>query len=122
MVDESTYITPATFSDSCQAAAVALELLAAVLAQPGGTCAFFLGRPPGHHVLAQRPMGFGSLNIISVAAAQALQHPGISKVPPVLAGHGCVARAPCSTLAAGMAVPGQRARLGSGRRSCACCR
>jgi acetoin utilization deacetylase AcuC-like enzyme len=44
------------------------------------TMGFCLVRPPGHHVLRSRPMGFGLVNLVSMAAAAALQHPGIDKV------------------------------------------
>lgn len=44
--------------------------------------AYCLCRPPGHHVLPTRPMGFGMVNFISVAAEHLLsQYAGhISKV------------------------------------------
>jgi histone deacetylase 6 len=41
---------------------------------------FCLVRPPGHHVKASRPMGFGLINFIAVSAQYALQQPHINKV------------------------------------------
>lgn len=66
-----------------QSAAAALALADAVLAHAGPSpapAAFSLARPPGHHVLASRPMGFGCINIISCVAKHALQQPGVHKV------------------------------------------
>lgn len=71
-----------------QTAAAVLDVLDAVLAdptqqqqqQPRSTMGFCLVRPPGHHVKASRPMGFGLVNFIAVAARYALQQPGINKV------------------------------------------
>jgi len=64
---------------SVQTAAAVLDVLDLVLASQH-TMGFSLVRPPGHHVKATRPMGFGLLNFIAVAARHALQHRHISKV------------------------------------------
>lgn len=61
-----------------QTASAVLAVLDAVIsgsaASPAGTpgpAGFCLIRPPGHHVLATRPMGFGLVNFIAVAARYA---------------------------------------------------
>eukprot|EP00775_Hariotina_reticulata_P005818 gene5818-6059_t len=82
MVDESTYIAPGSFRACCDTAAAVLAVLNAVLSstQLTGVC---LVRPPGHHVLPSRPMGFGLVNFMAVAAAYALRqqtHTLVNKV------------------------------------------
>ncbi|GIM12764.1 hypothetical protein Vretimale_15997 [Volvox reticuliferus] len=42
--------------------------------------AFALVRPPGHHVMPRRPMGFGVFNTVSVAACYARKRYGIGKI------------------------------------------
>lgn len=59
-----------------QTAAAVLAVLDAVLAGSAaapGPVGFCLVRPPGHHVLPNRPMGFGLLNFMAVAARHAQQ-------------------------------------------------
>jgi hypothetical protein len=71
-----------------QTAAAVLDLLDVVLPadqqenqqQQQATMGFCMVRPPGHHVKASRPMGFGLINFIAVAAQYALQQPHINKV------------------------------------------
>lgn len=72
------------FDDCAQTAAAVLDVLDIVLhptqQQAQGFC---LVRPPGHHVKASRPMGFGLINFMAVAARYALQQPAINKVQPL---------------------------------------
>eukprot|EP00879_Flechtneria_rotunda_P026604 GHRR01028378.1.p1 GENE.GHRR01028378.1~~GHRR01028378.1.p1 ORF type:complete len:278 (+),score=87.34 GHRR01028378.1:354-1187(+) len=84
MVDESTYIAPGSFTACCEAAAAVLHVVDTLLqgssspssseAASGapGPAGFCLVRPPGHHVAA-RPMGFGLINFIGMAARYAQQ-------------------------------------------------
>ncbi|EFJ40621.1 hypothetical protein VOLCADRAFT_108078 [Volvox carteri f. nagariensis] len=44
------------------------------------SAAFALVRPPGHHVLPRRPMGFGVFNTVSLAAWYARERYGIDKI------------------------------------------
>ena len=51
----------------------------AVMAGTAAT-AFCAVRPPGHHALRDRPMGFCFINNIAVAAMHAIDHHGLSRV------------------------------------------
>jgi acetoin utilization deacetylase AcuC-like enzyme len=66
-----TYVTPESYNAAFAAAGGALTVLERVLSQPG-TTGFALVRPPGHHALAERAMGFCLLNNIAIAAFAAL--------------------------------------------------
>eukprot|EP00878_Enallax_costatus_P030722 GHUV01033501.1.p1 GENE.GHUV01033501.1~~GHUV01033501.1.p1 ORF type:complete len:308 (+),score=59.95 GHUV01033501.1:553-1476(+) len=90
MVDESTYIAPGSFGACCETANAVLAVLDAVLehsaaASSTGPCpaGFCCVRPPGHHVLPTRPMGFGVVNFIAMAARHA-QHQHLVPVNKVL--------------------------------------
>lgn len=88
MIDDSTYIAPGSYTACCETAAAVLDVMDAVLdpatsvqqQQQHPTMGFCMVRPPGHHVKASRPMGFGLINFIAVAARYALQQPHINKV------------------------------------------
>jgi acetoin utilization deacetylase AcuC-like enzyme len=60
---------------SCLVVQTATAVLAVLDAVLSGTqqCGMCLVRPPGHHVLPCRPMGFGLVNFMAVAAAYALR-------------------------------------------------
>jgi hypothetical protein len=75
-----------------QTAAAVLAVLDAILAGSGNTAAaaaaaagypasspagFCLVRPPGHHVLPSRPMGFGLANFMAVATRHAQQQQAV---------------------------------------------
>jgi acetoin utilization deacetylase AcuC-like enzyme len=89
-LDRDTFTSPATPAVSALAAGAAIvaldECLDASLADgrgdsPGAAsrAAVVLTRPPGHHVGAARPMGFGVFNAVAIAAAHALAR-GLERV------------------------------------------
>ncbi|KAG2443162.1 hypothetical protein HYH02_009572 [Chlamydomonas schloesseri] len=99
LVDDSTYLAPGSFEECARSTGAVLDLLDQLLLPPpppssrsgsssscsnssGGTAAggFALVRPPGHHVLPTRPMGFGVLNTAAVAVRYARQRHGVQRV------------------------------------------
>jgi acetoin utilization deacetylase AcuC-like enzyme len=70
--DADTFGSETTFEAALLAAGAAI----AAAAQGG----FALGRPPGHHALAGRPMGFCFFNNVAVAARHALAELGFGRI------------------------------------------
>ncbi len=68
-VDPDTYATPISWDAACAAAGAGLAAVDA-LANGRADVAFVAARPPGHHALANRAMGFCLINNVAVAAAQ----------------------------------------------------
>jgi acetoin utilization deacetylase AcuC-like enzyme len=67
-LDPDTFATPDSWSAACQAAGAGLSAIE-TLRQRGDGVAFVVARPPGHHALADRAMGFCLLNNIAISAA-----------------------------------------------------
>lgn len=67
-LDPDTYATHASWDASRLAAGAGLVAIEA-LSRAGTGAAFVVARPPGHHALADRSMGFCLINNVAVAAA-----------------------------------------------------
>ena len=77
-LDPDTTASPDTFRAAVTAAGAGLEAVRLVEASPG-THPFCLVRPPGHHALRDRAMGFCFFNNIAVTAA-ALEDQGAERI------------------------------------------
>jgi acetoin utilization deacetylase AcuC-like enzyme len=67
-LDPDTYAGPESWVAAREAAGAGLAAIDA-LASGAGDVAFVVARPPGHHALADRAMGFCLINNVAVAAA-----------------------------------------------------
>jgi acetoin utilization deacetylase AcuC-like enzyme len=67
-VDPDTYARPDSWDAALRAAGAGLQAVE-VLRSQGEGVAFVAARPPGHHALAERGMGFCLFNNVAVAAA-----------------------------------------------------
>ncbi len=70
-LDSDTYLSPGSIASARRAAGSAVAMVEA-LHHGKAELGFALPRPPGHHALADRAMGFCILNNIAVAASHAL--------------------------------------------------
>jgi len=77
-LDADTYLGPRSWEAAQAAAGVAVRAVEEAMARKGGT-AFAAARPPGHHALAARAMGFCFVNNVVVAARHA-QAQGAARV------------------------------------------
>jgi acetoin utilization deacetylase AcuC-like enzyme len=78
-LDMDTYVRPASYDAALMAAGGLVEATRAVLDGEIDN-AFALVRPPGHHALRNRGMGFCLFNNIAVAAHYALAERGLDRV------------------------------------------
>jgi acetoin utilization deacetylase AcuC-like enzyme len=81
-IDADTIVSVASEEVARLAAGGALAALDAIVANnhDGPAAAFVLARPPGHHAMAERAMGFCLYNSIAVAARYAQQRHGLRRV------------------------------------------
>jgi acetoin utilization deacetylase AcuC-like enzyme len=77
--DSDTVVSPASFEVAQLAAGAACDAVDRVLGGETRT-ALCVARPPGHHAVAERAMGFCLFNNIAVAAAVALEEHNLDRV------------------------------------------
>lgn len=77
--DPDTHSSPATYATAVLAAGGTLSALEAVV-QGAADNAFALIRPPGHHALPERAMGFCFFNNVAIAAAYLTTLGGLERV------------------------------------------
>jgi len=86
VLDLDTYTSPGSWDAAVVAAGAAITAVDHVIGGHGGhddtTAAFALVRPPGHHALRDRAMGFCLLNNVAIAVAHALAG-GLARVAVV---------------------------------------
>jgi acetoin utilization deacetylase AcuC-like enzyme len=76
-LDEDTVMNAASYDAALHAAGAAIEVARRALS---GEAAFAPVRPPGHHALAERAMGFCLINNVVVAARAALEDLGAGAI------------------------------------------
>jgi acetoin utilization deacetylase AcuC-like enzyme len=72
-------LSAGTFEASLRAVSLTLAATDAVVAGRAASV-FVAARPPGHHALASRAMGFCFLNSIAIAAKDLIEHHGVARV------------------------------------------
>lgn len=78
-LDPDTYVNDRSYEVALLAAGGMLNLVKAVL-EGRGKNGFALVRPPGHHAMPSRGMGFCIFNNVAVAAKYALNQNGLSRI------------------------------------------
>ena len=78
-LDPDTYLNHRSYEVALLAAGGMLNLVDAILEGQADN-GFALVRPPGHHALPDRGMGFCLFNNVAVAAKYALEHKGLSRI------------------------------------------
>jgi acetoin utilization deacetylase AcuC-like enzyme len=79
-LDADTVMSAGSFGAALHAAGGAVELVRRLVAGGAGQVGFSAHRPPGHHALADRAMGFCLFNNVAVAARFALDSLGLKRV------------------------------------------
>ena len=77
-LDGDTPVSPRSYDVALLAVSAWLDGVERVLAT--GEPAFVLARPPGHHALSERGMGFCLFSNAAIAAHYALEQPGVQRV------------------------------------------
>lgn len=78
-LDGDTYVSPASYAAAIRAAGGLIALVDAIMREEVDN-GLALVRPPGHHALAGRGMGFCLFNNVAIAAAHALNSCGLDRV------------------------------------------
>lgn len=79
-LDADTLISEGSFVAALHAAGGAVEMVERLLQTGAGAIGFSAHRPPGHHALSARAMGFCLFNNIAVAARYATDRCGLERV------------------------------------------
>jgi acetoin utilization deacetylase AcuC-like enzyme len=79
-LDPDTVVSSGSYTAARHAAGGAVELVRRLLEGGPGQVGFSAHRPPGHHALVDRPMGFCLFNNVAVAARHALDELGLERV------------------------------------------
>ena len=79
-LDPDTVTSSGSYTAALHAAGGAVELTRRLLEGGAGQVGFSAHRPPGHHALADRPMGFCLFNNVAIAARHALDALGLERV------------------------------------------
>jgi acetoin utilization deacetylase AcuC-like enzyme len=79
-VDADTVMSPGSFEAALHSAGGAVELVRRLVDGGPGQVGFSAHRPPGHHAVRERSMGFCLFNNIAVAARHALDTLGLERV------------------------------------------
>jgi acetoin utilization deacetylase AcuC-like enzyme len=79
-LDADTYVSSGSYNAALHAAGGAVELTRRLLDGGAGQVGFSAHRPPGHHAIADRPMGFCLFNNVAIAARHALSELGVERV------------------------------------------
>lgn len=78
LIDPDTVVSPRSYEVALLAVSAWLDGVEQVL--QSGQPAFVAARPPGHHALPERGMGFCIFSNAAIAATYALQQPGVRRV------------------------------------------
>jgi acetoin utilization deacetylase AcuC-like enzyme len=79
-LDPDTVVSSGSYNAALHGAGGAVELVGRLLEGGAGQVGFSAHRPPGHHALVDRPMGFCLFNNVAVAARHALDELGLDRV------------------------------------------
>ncbi|MEA2256309.1 MAG: hypothetical protein QOG35_2354 [Solirubrobacteraceae bacterium] len=79
-LDADTVVSEGSYRAALHAAGGAVALVDALLGPDGPRVGASLHRPPGHHALAERAMGFCLFNNVALAARRALDRWGVGRV------------------------------------------
>ncbi len=79
-LDADTLLSEGSFVAALHAAGGAVEMVDRLLEAGAGSIGFSAHRPPGHHALSARAMGFCLFNSIAIAAAYATNRIGLERV------------------------------------------